>query len=157
MCKEEFLRRLEEALSGEVPMGVIRENLIYYQNYLSQEMARGRSVNEIVAEIGEPRIIARTIIDSTEAMEEAEGADYGSAYQGSYRTDYGSGGRENDIPQIHYFDLSKWYWKLLLLAGMFLVLFLVLGIINGILALFIRFAGPIMFCLLLYWLLKRRR
>lgn len=158
MSKEEFLRRLEEALAGEVPTAVIRDNLLYYQNYLSQETARGRTVDEIVTEIGEPRIIARTIIDSTEAMEEAEGADYErGTYQDPYRADYGSGSREDNAPQMHYFDLSKWYWKLLMFAGIFLVLFLVLGIVNGILALLIRFAGPIFFCILLYWLIKRRR
>ena len=30
MSKEEFLRRLEEALSGEVPASVLQENLNYY-------------------------------------------------------------------------------------------------------------------------------
>ena len=36
MNKDEFLRRLEDALSGEVPASVIRENLNYYADYLSQ-------------------------------------------------------------------------------------------------------------------------
>ena len=35
MNKDEFLRRLEEALSGEVPASVIRDNLNYYADYLS--------------------------------------------------------------------------------------------------------------------------
>lgn len=33
MNKDEFLRRLEEALSGEVPASVIRDNLNYYADY----------------------------------------------------------------------------------------------------------------------------
>ena len=67
MSREEFLAGLEEALAGEVPASVIRENLNYYNSYISQEMAKGRTVDEIVDEIGEPRIVARTIIDSSEA------------------------------------------------------------------------------------------
>ena len=40
MNKDEFLRRLEEALSGEVPASVIRDNLNYYADYLSQELGK---------------------------------------------------------------------------------------------------------------------
>ena len=43
MNKDEFLRRLEDALSGEVPASVIRENLNYYADYLSQELGKGRT------------------------------------------------------------------------------------------------------------------
>ena len=68
MSREEFLRGLEEALAGEVPASVVRDNLNYYSSYLSQELAKGRTMEEIIEEIGEPRIVARTIIDSTAAM-----------------------------------------------------------------------------------------
>ena len=61
MNKDEFLRRLEEALSGEVPASVIRDNLNYYADYLSQELGKGRTMDEIIEEIGEPNIVARTI------------------------------------------------------------------------------------------------
>ena len=48
MNKDEFLRRLEEALSGEVPASVIRDNLNYYADYLSQELGKGRTMDEII-------------------------------------------------------------------------------------------------------------
>ena len=48
MNKDEFLRRLEDALSGEVPASVIRENLNYYADYLSQELGKGRTMDEII-------------------------------------------------------------------------------------------------------------
>ena len=51
MNKDEFLRRLEEALSGEVPASVIRDNLNYYADYLSQELGKGRTMDEIIEEI----------------------------------------------------------------------------------------------------------
>ena len=53
MNKDEFLRRLEDALSGEVPASVIRENLNYYADYLSQELGKGRTMDEIIEEIGD--------------------------------------------------------------------------------------------------------
>lgn len=85
MSKEEFLRELEEALAGDVPEAVIRDNVSYYGSYLSQEMAKGRSVEEVVDEIGEPFIIAKTIIEHSEAVVEA-----GGSFEGS-DSDYGSG------------------------------------------------------------------
>ena len=48
MNKDEFLRRLEEALSGEVPASVIRDNLNYYADYLSQELGKGRDRKSVV-------------------------------------------------------------------------------------------------------------
>ena len=82
MNKDEFLRRLEEALSGEVPASVIRDNLNYYADYLSQELGKGRTMDEIIEEIGEPNIVARTIIDSAEAAGET-GDGYGSFEDGA--------------------------------------------------------------------------
>ena len=161
MSKEEYRRGLEEALAGEVPASVIRENMNYYNSYLSQEMAKGRTVDEIAEEIGEPRIVARTIIDSCEASGEAfgtEGDPYGSDGEGAYessfdRNPYGG----NTSPQIHYLNLNKWYWKLLLILMALAVGSLVFSIVGGIFALLIRFAGPILIIFLVIWFFRNIR
>ena len=161
MSKEEYLRGLEEALAGEVPASVIRENMNYYNSYLSQEMAKGRTVDEISEEIGEPRIVAITIIDSCEASGEAFGTDgdpYGTDGERSYESSYDInpyGG--NASPQIHYFNLNKWYWKLLLILMALVVGSLVLNIVGGIFALLIRFAGPILIIFLVIWFFRNIR
>ena len=90
MSREEFLRGLEEALAGEVPASVVRDNLNYYSSYLSQELAKGLTMEEIIEEIGEPRIVARTIIDSTDAA--AEAGDYGAYEDRASRDGYGNSG-----------------------------------------------------------------
>ena len=162
MSKDEFLRRLEDALSGEVPASVIRDNLNYYADYLSQELGKGRTMDEIMAEIGEPNIVARTIIDSAEAAGET-GNGYGSFEDASgmdndrrstYSQESCQGG---SAPKIHYFDLNKWYWKLALAVIIFLVLSVVFSILGGVFYLLIRFSGPILLCLLIYWLIKGSR
>ena len=140
MNKDEFLRRLEEALSGEVPASVIRDNLNYYADYLSQELGKGRTMDEIIEEIGEPNIVARTIIDSAEAAGET-----------------GDGYQNGSAPNIHYFDLNKWYWKLALVVILFLVISVVFSIMGGVFYLLIRFSGPILMCLIIYWIVKNFR
>ena len=161
MNKDEFLRRLEDALSGEVPASVIRENLNYYADYLSQELGKGRTMDEIIEEIGEPNIVARTIINSAEAAGET-GDGHGSFEDASPRDDdrrstYRQESSQNGSgPNIHY-DLNKWYWKLALVVILFLVISVIFSIMGGVFYLLIRFSGPILMCLLIYWLIKGLR
>lgn len=159
MSKEEFLKRLETALSGDVPAAVIRDNLNYYADYISQEMGKGRTMDEIVEEIGEPNIVARTIIDSSEAAgETGDGVYEDTSYrQESYGQDSFGQDSYGQRPNIHYFDLNKWYWKLLLAAGLILVGTVLFGIVGGIFALLVRFAGPILMIFLIYQIVKNFR
>ena len=151
MRKEEFLRELEDALQGEVPASVIRENVSYYNSYISKEAASGRSEEEVIEEIGGPRLIARTIIDSSEAAGEIPESDAGGYYRSegdSYR-EAAYGENENRAPGFHYIDLNKWYVKLIVTVVLLLVLFVVFTVLGGIFALLFRFAGP----LILIWLI----
>ena len=59
MRKTEFLQELREALDGEVSASVIQSNISYYDQYISQEAAKGRSEEEVIEEIGSPRLIAK--------------------------------------------------------------------------------------------------
>ena len=155
MSKEEFLRRLEEALSGEVPASVIRENLNYYNTYITQEMAKGRTMDEITAEIGDARIVARTIIDSCEAAGEATGPEVRMERGGE--NPYEERRERDPFSHIHYIDLNKWYWKLLLLVIVVFFMVTVITVIGGIFALLMRFAGPIILIWLIYTFIKGMR
>lgn len=139
MSKEEFLNGLKQALQGEVPASVIQENLRYYSQYISEETGRGTPEREVLEAIGDPRLIARTIIDSTVGVDGA-GQGTWSAYESTY-DEQGSpayekaGGRQSG--SFHYYDLNKWYWKLLLGVIVVGVLFLVLAIVGGIFSLLV--------------------
>ena len=61
MRKTEFLQELREALDGEVSASVIQSNISYYDQYIRQEAAKGRREEEVIEEIGSPRLIAKTI------------------------------------------------------------------------------------------------
>ena len=176
MSKNEFIQGLEAALSGNVPPETVRENLIYYRDYIRTELEKGRTEQDIMDELGDPRLIARTIMDTTPGAEEGafepyhfrgffgEGSQTGSYSQGSgYGQDssysqndgytQGSGSRGH----VHYYDLNKWYWKLALVVLLFLVISVVFSIMGGVFYLLIRFSGPILMCLIIYWLVKNFR
>lgn len=148
MRRTEFLQELKSALEGEVPSAVIQENLSYYDSYITQEKEKGRSEDDIIEELGGPRIIARTIIDSSGA-----GADSGE-YRQSQEVNNGSGRRSGGI---RYVNLGKWYWKLLAFAIVISFLLIVMTVVGGIFALVFRFAGPLIIIWLIYSLFKGMR
>ena len=64
MTQKEFLDVLQRSLSGQVPPHVITENLNYYRSYISGQAANGRSESHILDELGDPRLLAKTIIEA---------------------------------------------------------------------------------------------
>ena len=155
MSRQEFLQRLRDTLVGEVPGNVIEENIRYYDEYIRTEAAKGLTEEEVTGSIGDPRLIAKTIMEAEEnAREEGRQSAYGS-YQDAGRTVY----EEDDRTESHYhrIDLNKWYWKLLAFLVVLLFFGLVFGIITGVLSLLIPLMGPILMVLLIFWIIRRSR
>ena len=67
MNKEQFLHDLTVQLNLSVSDQVIREQIAYYDSYICGEVQKGRSEAEVIEELGSPRLLAKTIIDTAEA------------------------------------------------------------------------------------------
>lgn len=149
MTRREFLDTLGRALRRELSEQEVLDNLRYYEDYIDREVRSGRSEAQVLAELGDPRLIARTILQVDEQREEA----------GSYRrtvytedggrqtvfTEDGDGfseetvytdgqeyGRRRHSPfdmHVHVFGWKSW---LILLLVIFLI-FLVLGTMFAVL------------------------
>lgn len=63
MRKEEFLERLSEALREYMDNGSAYEHVNYYSNYINEEIRKGSKEEDVVASLGSPRLIAKSIID----------------------------------------------------------------------------------------------
>ena len=61
MTKEEFLEGLKRALFSTGSQSLIEYNLDYYSSYIDGEIAKGRSMDEGMNELGDPRLIANSI------------------------------------------------------------------------------------------------
>ena len=140
MRKTEFLQELREALDGEVSASVIQSNISYYS----------------------PRLIAKTIIDSSEgAGETGQGGSYTSgdaAGSGRTASSYNGGFSERDDsglpPNFHYIDLNKWYWKVIVSVVVIAILFVLFALVGGIFTILIHLAGPILLIWLIYTFIK---
>lgn len=155
MNKEEFLRTLGAALSGEVPQHIIQENIRYYDNYISGELAKGRSEDEVMDELGGPRLIARTIIDAAEAGGEAIGDEDVSGENSGFNQTHNSFGQDEDNMgqrgSFHMYNLNTWYWKLAGIVLMAVVMFGVITVIGGIASLLLSPVGLILIIFLILW------
>lgn len=61
MNREEFLKILKESLTMSLEKDAINEQLDYYDKYISDEINKGRSGKDVIEELGDPRLIAKTI------------------------------------------------------------------------------------------------
>lgn len=75
MNKTKFLEGLKEALQGELSAAEINNQLLYYERYIDDELRKGRTEKDILEELGSPRLIARTIIET-----KGNNGSYGNTY-----------------------------------------------------------------------------
>ena len=66
MTKREFLDKLKKALANDLSGNVIRDNVDYYNDYITEEVRKGRKESEVIEELGDPWAIAKNIITSEE-------------------------------------------------------------------------------------------
>lgn len=77
MDKQKFLEELKQTLAGEVDSRVIAENVTYYDDYIMTKLRQGAQEDEVLSELGDPRLLAKTIIEtSSDAQYHARACQY---------------------------------------------------------------------------------
>ena len=64
MTKQEFLEELRERLLVEGADSLVEENLNFYSNYIDGEIAKGRSEEDVLEELGRSALIAHSILEA---------------------------------------------------------------------------------------------
>ena len=164
MTKAEFISGLREALTGNLPLRAVEEQIIYYNQYITEEAEKGKREEEVIQALGDPWVLAQTII-------EAEG---GGAYQTVYDTDgepireeqtrrrnterHGNKAYDNsEYGNVHLFRLDKWWKKLLLILAVVMVILLVIAVITGLVQLLMPLIIPVIVILLVVRIIESRR
>jgi len=65
MNKNEFLQALGGKLKEELATAQIEEHLKYYNDYIKQEEGTGKSEQEVIDALGDPVLLARTILETS--------------------------------------------------------------------------------------------
>lgn len=149
MSKTEFLDILYNQLSGQMPEGSVAAHVQYYRNYIEDEQQKGRTETDILNDLGDPRLIARTLLDTEiGAGNPQNGSTYSAIYNeaDSDYNEYDSSDSARGHVKKHSFklDLSTWYGKVAVILIAAVVLLLLVTIL-GILIPVVIVAGVIMY------------
>ncbi|MGN0169307.1 MAG: DUF1700 domain-containing protein [Lachnospiraceae bacterium] len=152
MSRQEFLTELRIALQGQVSQATINDNLEYYENYIMQESRKGRTEQEVLDELGNPRLLAKTIISSA-----------GQNYESGYQENTGEYDRAYDenvdfiINGKVYRGLKAKIMKWTAVIAMILIVVGVISLICGVISLLAPILVPLLIILLAVRLLSGNR
>ena len=149
MSKTEILDILYNQISGLMPEGNVAALVQYNRNYIEDEQQKGRTETDILNELGDPRLIVRTLLDTeVGAGNPQNGSTYSAIYNeaDSDYNEYDSSDSARGHVKKHSFklDLSTWYGKvavILIAAVVLLLLVTILGVLIPVMIV----AGVIMY------------
>ena len=159
MTRRQFIEELELALQGEVSVLVIRENINYYDGYIREQLASGKTEEEVMLLLGDPRMIARTIIDTNggdgdynefndvrwEQTTQSQTDSFSNYYDEDNSGESYLFGTEKR--KIYRLSELKWYHKLLLALLAIGVMVIIGMVIIGIVQLALWLAIPVLIIL----------
>lgn len=155
MTRQGFLAELTASLQGQVPQGVLREQVNFYASYIDTQISCGKTEEAVLEELGDPRLIARTIIDSTGAAGQNTSCSGGTYYSSESSVGRDLAGRQQNH-QTEKNGNSAMMNIILILVLVLLVLICVLGTIFRFL--FSPFGLFFILCACVYfWFLAKRR
>ena len=103
MNKNEFLKILKESLLMSLDENAISEQLDYYDRYISDEVKNGKTEKEVIEELGDPRLIAKTI-KTVKQSDKSTGDTSSSSgnYNSEKRNTYSQNERRGPNPNVYY-------------------------------------------------------
>ena len=130
MDRREFIDKLQRALSGGLGSSLVAENVRYYEEYIDSEMRKGKSEADVLAQLGDPRLLAKSIIEANKRAGESYGSNRGYDEEMTDNAEehnqdrYASGGKAVMLPG----------WLILLIITVAIIV--IIGVVTSLLAIF---------------------
>lgn len=127
------MSKLRAALNGRIPAPQVEDTINYYEDYINVEVRKGKSEEEVMKSLGDPRLIARTIIQTNGTAGNGHDAGAGSYQESGYQRGYQSGYQdtyEGYRSTRRSFGIPGWLLAIIVI----LVLFLVIGLVFSVLS-----------------------
>lgn len=152
MSKYEFMEQLDNALVGKVSEKERRESIRYYEEYIDDEIGKGKTEKEVLSSLGSPGAIAKSIIDAKGYDKVGE-----SVYEGYNNKEGSSYEKQGYEEQMHTSIKKIEGWKVwAVLGGIVLVLFFMLSLVFKIVAAILPFVIPFVIILFILKLIFGR-
>ena len=138
MTKQEFLDGLRRSLASGLEASEVNEHINYYSQYIDSQIRMGISEEEVMSSLGEPRLIAKTLLgmEDVETVTEEYVADEG-VKDANYRY-FNFNGKTIKLP--------GWLFTILVCVISFFVLTFVFALLTRLLPFFFM----IMFGIMVY-------
>lgn len=123
MNKQEFLNKLRAALNGRISPEQVNENVNYYEEYINTQIRMGKSEQDVLASLGDPRLIARTIIETAAQGDQNAGYN-GNAYSSNtnYNTSYNGDYQHYQSSRApKTFRIPGWLWAIIVILVLVMV------------------------------------
>ncbi len=154
MTQIEFITELEQALRGNVDERVVQENVRYYNSYISEQRAAGKSDAEIFASLGSPRLIAKTIID-TSGEAGTQGGNRAGSYSSTSTSDNSSNSGEGwSFSWVKEIASKNWVTRIIAILAVIVVAFLILRIIGWVAKILFKPAVVVLAVVAVYYFVK---
>lgn len=151
MTKREFLNTLRSQLQGELSAAQIDGHVHYYEEYINEEMASGKTESEVMEELGSPVFIAKTLLSTSDGSMQQDT----DTYYGSRQDDYQD--QENSSyfgRKVHTWNISPFVAKWVIPIVLVLILVLVLSLLGTVAMIVARFFVPILLVVLVIAIFK---
>lgn len=152
MNRSEFLNRLREALENDLGGSAVQEHILYYDEYIRNEIRNGKTEREVLDMLGDPWIIAKTII--------AAGGNAATQENSSWSYDTGDEEKRNNKSRgnmiDHILGIDTWWKKILFFLGVILVILVIFAVITGIVRLLLPIVIPLLLILVFFRIFGRR-
>ena len=179
MKKKEYLQKLREYLSYELPTQLVEKNISFYSGYIDDEVRNGKTIDEVIESLGDPQLIARSIVDAAKSGNDGipntaddvdfsrevygngrgpedgiydSGYDDGGRSQGGYGTAHDGAGNDARRGNGIYVFHGGCFTGIVIM----LIVFCFLSMFGWIIGLLSPILMPICIVLLIMWLLSRR-
>lgn len=72
MTKFDFIENLKMALTGKINPSELADTIQYYEDYIDGEIRKGESEKRVLEKLGDPRLLAKSIIAANHVETERE-------------------------------------------------------------------------------------
>ena len=127
MNSQEFLDKLRLALSGQVAASQVEESIAYYREYISTQIRMGQSEEAVLRNLGDPRLIAKSII-SANTVEENYTQGRFSRTEMVDEEEYYAQTREQNMPKV--VRLNGWLALGMTLLSMIIIVGIIFSLIS---------------------------
>lgn len=141
MNRREFVDEFRIALAGQVNQNIIDENVRYYEDYISMEIKKGKSEEEVLNALGNPRLLAKTVIEANRSSGETV-----------FSRETGSNENETFKRSQRIFKMPGWAFIVMLI----LMVVIIFGVITSVLSFLAPILIPVCIIMFVFSWIKRK-